>query len=139
MNNITEGFASGLFSTLIPLLMIYAVIMLTKQNIKKLFNQKRQSKPYQKEKQKYTNYISTTQMANYFGIEPKEMNKIFSDLKWCYKSGEWWIATDLGKINGASQEYSKKYNKKYIKWEEELKYDEDIIKKVNQKLNSNSL
>jgi len=132
MNNITEGFASGLFSTLIPLLMIYLAIMFIKNNTRDLLNKKSQKKQYEKPKKQYINYISTTEMANYFGIEAKEMNKIFADLKWCYKSGGWWIATDLGKINGASQEYSKKYNKKYITWDEELKYDEDVIKKINK-------
>jgi len=42
MNNITEGFASGLFYTIIPLLMIYLASMFIQNNTRELQNKKKQ-------------------------------------------------------------------------------------------------
>ena len=138
MENLGTSFAEGIIIGFLKLLPLLITILIIKYLINRLLE-----KPYKKEKSNYNSfsgknsfneseeYLSVTQIANYFKIKPKDLNIIFSQLKWSYKSGKWWIATDLGIMLGAKQFYDSKTKNKYIKWEASLKEDEELINKIN--------
>jgi phage antirepressor YoqD-like protein len=131
-NNLGYSFASGLFSTLIPLLIFYAIITIGKQKFINFLRNKNKSQKIRKEIEETNTYLSVTEIAKHFKIKPNELNIIFSELKWIYKNNKWWIATDLGIMLGAKQYYNKKNQIKYVKWEDSIIEDDELISKIKE-------
>ena len=77
-------------------------------------------------------YVTVTQIAQHFKIEPADLNNIFASLKWSYKKDKWWIATDQGISKGAKQFYHTASKTKYLKWDESIKKDFELIKAVKE-------
>ncbi|MDF1877001.1 restriction endonuclease [Sulfurimonas sp. SAG-AH-194-L11] len=80
-------------------------------------------------------YCTVSDIAIYFNISARELNKIFEQLKWAEKQDKWWVATNLGIKHGAKQEYSPRNKQKFIKWDSKLKENielKNIIKKVKK-------
>ena len=78
------------------------------------------------------NYLTVTQIAQHFKIEPAELNTIFASLKWSYKKDKWWIATEQGIAKGAKQLYHTASKTKYLKWDESIKKDFELIRAVKE-------
>jgi len=138
MENLGTSFAEGIIVGFLKLLPLLITILILKYLINRLLE--KTDKKEQNNHDLFSNknsfnkseeYLSVTQIANHFKINPKDLNIIFSQLKWSYKSGKWWIATDLGIMLGAKQFYDPKTKNKYIKWEASLKEDEELINKIN--------
>jgi len=140
MEDLGTKFAIGIVSGFFKLLPLLITVLLFKYAINRLLekNDKKRKNKYQKNYSNNENYLSITEIANYFNIKPKHLNIILSELKWCYKSNKWWIATELGKIMGAKQYYNPKTKNKYIKWESSIKNDEELINKINDFRMSNN-
>jgi len=77
-------------------------------------------------------YLTVTEIAKHFKIEPSELNNIFSHLKWAIKEDKWWIATEKGLALGAKQEYNRRNKVKYIKWHKEIKGNFELIQAVKE-------
>jgi len=77
-------------------------------------------------------YISATELAKFFNIEPRELNQILSQLMWIKKEHYiWWLATDLGKKNGAVQYNNKISRIRYVYWEKEIIQNKELIEAIN--------
>jgi len=85
-----------------------------------------------KETKKTSNYITATEIAKHFNVKASEINNIFSILKWAIKEDKWWIATSKGLELGAKQEYNAKSKIKYIKWNENIKENYQLIQEINE-------
>ena len=73
-------------------------------------------------------YISTTELAKFFSIEPRQLNQIFTNMKWIEKQHYiWWVATNLGKKNGAKEHYDKKSRVRYVYWKKEIMQNEELL------------
>ncbi len=83
-----------------------------------------------KPKEESKNYLTVTQIAQHFKIEPVELNNIFASLKWSYKKDKWWIAAEQGIVKGAKQFYHSASKTKYLKWDESIKKDFELIQAV---------
>lgn len=77
-------------------------------------------------------YINVTELAENYNITPKELNNIFEKMKLIKRENKWIIATELGIINGAKQQYDKKRKIKYVVWNEEIKLDENLKEEIKQ-------
>ena len=75
-------------------------------------------------------YHTVSDIAIYFNISPRELNKIFEQLKWAEKQDKWWIATKLGVKYGANQEYNPRNKQKFIKWNSNVKENSELINVV---------
>lgn len=66
--------------------------------------------------------ISTTQIAQYFNLEIKELNQIFLELQWIQrKYFLWLVTTGLGEEKGAIKE------NREIQWSREILGDKELI------------
>lgn len=79
-----------------------------------------------------TTYITVTKIAQHFQIEPANLNLIFAQLKWAYKENKWWIATEQGVTKGAKQCYHASTKTKYIKWNESVKNNFELIRAIKE-------
>jgi len=76
---------------------------------------------------------NTTKIAEHFNISARELNKIFEELEWIYKKDRWWLATELGEKQGAKEYYDVKRKTKYIKWDSNVKNNNELINKISKK------
>ncbi len=84
-----------------------------------------------------TEYITTTNLAYYFKIEPRELNQILTNMGWIKKKHFiWWIATELGKKNGA-KEYKSAHNRLcYVYWHKSVMQNEELLFTIEQTVRS---
>ena len=75
-------------------------------------------------------YCTVSEIAIYFNISARELNKIFEQLKWAEKQDKWWVATSIGIKNGANQEYNPRNKQKFIKWDSKVKENSELINVV---------
>ncbi|MBN2825584.1 MAG: restriction endonuclease [Campylobacterales bacterium] len=68
-------------------------------------------------------YFTATQLGNKFELPATDINKILQTLNWQEKQGKWWIATDLGRNNGAFEKYDTKTKTKYVIWSIAIAYN----------------
>jgi len=74
------------------------------------------------------NYISVKELAKFFSIEPRQLNQILTNLKWIEKQHYiWWVATDLGKENGAVEYNNKRSRVRYVYWKKEIMQNEELL------------
>jgi len=74
--------------------------------------------------------ISTIQIAQYFDIKIKTLNKIFLELQWIKRKYFLWLATtELGKEKGAKKE------KQEILWNRNILGDKELILSVRESKN----
>ncbi|MBU1668337.1 hypothetical protein KKC13_07935 [bacterium] len=72
-------------------------------------------------------YLSAAQIAQHFNIEATKINHILRDLKWIEKEYDiWWIATVLGKKNGAIEQTHANDKIKYVHWSKEILENEEL-------------
>lgn len=68
-----------------------------------------------------SSHLSALQVAQHFNIEATKLNKILQKLKWIEKEYDiWWIATVLGKKNGAIDKIHHNHKIKYVHWSPEI-------------------
>jgi len=93
-------------------------------------------KELKKSKPKYNKQkgimMSVTEISEYFGLTPREINNCFISLGWITKNGKWILATDLGKTQGAEEQYNTKTKQKYVTWEKDIVENEAFIKALNE-------
>ena len=76
--------------------------------------------------------ISTKDIAKYFDVSIKELNKLFLELQWVKrKYFLWLVSTELGKEKGAVKE------KREILWNRDLLGDRELIIAIKQSKNFN--
>lgn len=80
-------------------------------------------------------YLNATEVAKEFKISASKLNNIFSNLNWIKKENKWWIVTELGKEAGAKQEFNLKNKMKYVKWEESIKENNELIEAIKKEKN----
>ncbi len=75
-----------------------------------------------------SDYITATELAKFFSIEPRQLNQILTNMKWIKKEHYiWWVATDLGIENGAV-EYTNKHSRvRYVYWKKEIMQNKKLI------------
>jgi len=80
---------------------------------------------------KQSNYITATELANFFSIEPRQLNQILTTMGWIAKKHYiWWIATDLGKENGAKEYTSSNNRVCYVYWNKEVMKNQELLSVV---------
>ena len=96
-------------------------------------------KPYVKKKtpttktiSKNTNYLTVTEIAKHFKITPAKLNTILEKLNWSKREKRWIIMTDMGEYHGAKQCYDTKSKAKYLRWNESIKNDIQLIKAIQE-------
>ena len=78
-----------------------------------------------------SNYISATELAKFFSIEPRELNQILTNMGWIEKRHYiWWVATELGNENGAVEYYNTQNRVRYVYWKKEIMQNEALISKI---------
>ncbi len=82
-------------------------------------------------KEDKSNYITATELAKFFSIEPRQLNQILTNMKWIEKKHYiWWVATELGKAQGA-KEYSSLNNRvHYVYWDKKVMQNEELISTI---------
>lgn len=75
-----------------------------------------------------TDYITATELAKFFSIEARQLNQILTNMKWIEKKHYvWWVATDLGKQNGAIEYQVKESRVCYVHWDRDIMHNEALI------------
>jgi len=82
-------------------------------------------------------YITASELAKFFSIEPRQLNQILTTMNWIEKKHYvWWIATDLGKRNGAIEHTVKGSRVRYVHWNKEIMYNEELISIIKSSIRS---
>ena len=82
-------------------------------------------------------YIKTTELAKFFSIEPRQLNQILTTMGWIEKKHYiWWVATDIGKKNGAIVHQIKNSRVCYVYWNKEIMKNEELIAKIKSTIRS---
>jgi len=80
-----------------------------------------------------SDYISATELAKFFSIEPRQLNQILTNMKWIKKKHYiWWTATTLGKKHGAVEYYNKKSRVRYVYWKKEIMQNQELLATIQQ-------
>lgn len=84
-----------------------------------------------------TDYITVTELAKFFSIEPRQLNQILTNMKWVEKKHYvWWVATELGQKNGAIEHSTKDSRVRYVYWNKEVMYNEALISTIKSTVRS---
>lgn len=84
-----------------------------------------------------TDYITVTELAKFFSIEPRQLNQILTTMKWIEKKHYiWWVATDLGKQHGAIEHRLKDSRVRYVHWNKNIMYNEELLHTVESTIRS---
>ncbi|MCG6451160.1 glycerol kinase, partial [Vibrio parahaemolyticus] len=67
--------------------------------------------------------LSATQVGEYFKLNPKKMNQLFSELGWITKSDQGWRATASGLRAGAQQREDKASAQKFVVWHDSIRHN----------------
>lgn len=76
--------------------------------------------------------LSVTELSKYFKISAVELNKIFIELEWAKRENRWIIMTDLGEYHGAKKCYDPKSKTQFLKWNESVKKNLLLSKKIEE-------
>lgn len=86
---------------------------------------------------KKNDYIKITALAEFFSIEPRQLNQILTTMGWIEKKHYiWWVATDIGKKNGAIEHTIKNSRVCYIYWNKDIMHNEELISRVKSIVHS---
>ena len=84
-----------------------------------------------------TDYITATELAKFFSIEPRQLNQTLTNMKWIEKKHYiWWIATEKGKEQGAVEHTDLKSRVSYVYWNKEVMYNEKLIATIKSTVRS---
>ncbi|CAA6798377.1 MAG: Unknown protein [uncultured Sulfurovum sp.] len=84
-----------------------------------------------------TDYITVSQLAKFFSIEARQLNQILTNMKWIEKEHYiWWVATDLGKENGAIEHTDEKNRVCYVNWNKSIMQNEKLIATIRNTVKS---
>ena len=84
-----------------------------------------------------TDYITATELAKFFSIEARQLNQILTNMKWIEKEHYiWWVATELGKENGAIEHTNKKSRVRYVYWDKSIMHNELLISTIQDTVRS---
>ena len=98
------------------------------------FNLKKQNNFLLKKK---NDYIKITKLAKFFSIEARQLNQILSTMGWIEKKHYiWWVATDLGKKNGAVEHKIKKSRACYVYWHKSIMENEELVSNIKNTVRS---
>ncbi|HHS92781.1 MAG TPA: hypothetical protein ENK82_05495 [Campylobacterales bacterium] len=76
-------------------------------------------------------HITARELARFFSIEARQLNQILTNMGWIEKKHYvWWVATDLGKQNGAIEYRVKESRVRYVHWNKEVMYNEELISTI---------
>ncbi len=76
------------------------------------------------------NTLSATQIGEYFKLNPKKINQLFSELGWINKEKDGWIATPAGLRVGAKQREDKQSQQKFVVWHDSLRHNPHLRQSV---------
>ena len=80
---------------------------------------------------KKNDYIKTTDLAEFFSIEPRQLNQILTAMGWIEKKHYiWWVATDMGKKNGAIEHQIKNSRVCYVYWHKDIMHNEELVSTI---------
>ena len=86
---------------------------------------------------KKTEYITVTELSKFFSIEPRQLNQILTSMKWIEKEHYiWWVATELGKENGAIEYTDTRNRIRYVYWEKDIMYNQKLISTIKATIRS---
>lgn len=86
---------------------------------------------------KKNNYIKITALAEFFSIEPRQLNQIFTTMGWIEKKHYiWWVATDLGKKNGAIEHQINNSRVSYVYWHKDIMNNQELISTIKSIVHS---
>ncbi|WJG28262.1 glycerol kinase [Vibrio furnissii] len=74
--------------------------------------------------------LSATQVGEYFKLNPKKMNQLFSELGWITKSEQGWRATASGLRAGAQQREDKASAQKFVVWHDSIRHNPHLRQSV---------
>ncbi|EKO3513045.1 glycerol kinase [Vibrio fluvialis] len=74
--------------------------------------------------------LSATQVGEYFKLNPKKMNQLFSELGWISKSDLGWVATAAGLRAGAQQREGKASEQKFVVWHDSIRHNPHLRQSV---------
>lgn len=84
-----------------------------------------------------TDYITCTELAYHFRIEPRQLNQILTNMGWIKKKHFiWWIATELGKKNGAKEYVANYSNLSYVYWHKDIMQNEELLYTIEKTVRS---
>ncbi|CAA6803624.1 MAG: Unknown protein [uncultured Sulfurovum sp.] len=84
-----------------------------------------------------TDYITASQLAKFFSIEARQLNQILTNMKWIEKEHYiWWVATDLGKQNGAIEHTDLKNRVRYVYWHKSVMQNEQLLATIKNTIRS---
>jgi len=76
-------------------------------------------------------YITASELAKFFSIEARQLNQILTNMKWIEKEHYvWWVPTELGKENGAIEHVVKDSRVRYVHWNKDVMYNEQLISTI---------
>ena len=88
-------------------------------------------------KPKKTDYITAKELAKFFSIEPRQLKQILANIGWIEKEHYiWWVATTLGKENGAIDHNSKNSRVRYVHWHKDIMHNHELYNIVQNSIPS---
>ncbi|MFV0449977.1 MAG: glycerol kinase [Vibrio sp.] len=76
------------------------------------------------------NTLTATQVGDYFKLNPKKINQLFSELGWINKQEDGWIATPSGIRVGAKQREDKQSQQKFVVWHDSIRHNPHMCQSV---------
>lgn len=74
--------------------------------------------------------LSATQVGDYFKLNPKKINQLFSELGWITKGDTGWVATPSGLRVGARQREDKGSEQKFVVWHDSIRHNPHLRQSV---------
>lgn len=82
------------------------------------------------QKTDYSATLNATKIAEQFGITSQKLNLYFSEIGWIEKDQGGWIATDLGRKNGAIQMEAQN-GKPYVVWDAKITDNKHLVHEIH--------
>ncbi len=76
------------------------------------------------------NTLSATQVGEYFKLNPKKINQLFSELGWITKQEQDWIVTPSGVRVGAKQRQDKQSQNNFAVWHDSIRHNPHLRQSV---------
>jgi len=76
------------------------------------------------------NTLSATKVGEYFKLNPKKINQLFSELGWIAKQDQEWIVTPSGIRVGAKQRQDKQSQNKFVVWHDSIRHNPHLRQSV---------
>ncbi len=74
--------------------------------------------------------LSATQVGEYFKLNPKKINQLFSELGWIARQDQDWVATPSGLRVGAKQRQDKQSQNKFVVWHDSIRHNPHLRQSV---------